>query len=41
MRKYYDRITFYACLLVIAVCAFVGGFITAAGIIILIWRAFI
>ena len=40
MKNYYDKIVFYACLIFIGLGAFVGGLITAAGIIILIWRAF-
>lgn len=40
MKDYYDRIVFYACLIFIALGAFAGGVITAAGIIILIWRDF-
>ena len=38
MRDYYDKITFWACLLVIALGAFAVGFITAICIIITIWR---
>lgn len=41
MRDYIDRIVFYACLIFIALVAFAGGVITAAGIIILICRAFL
>lgn len=38
MRNYIDKITFWACLLFIALGAFAGGLITAVGIIISIWR---
>lgn len=40
MQNYHDRIVFYACIIFIGLVAFASGVITAAGIIILIWRAF-
>lgn len=41
MRDYYDKITFWACLIFLALCSFAGGFITAICIIITIWRLFV
>ena len=41
MRDYYDRIVFWACFILLAIMAFLGGLLSAFGIVLWIWRVFI